>query len=127
MVVGVEQRDGKLYEINIEAGETWTQEKYRAMNELYQKHALDQLRSLAKQDKPFYLNYWPLAPMTFVQEHKSEYNTLNGGTIADSLVEVDDWVGQIVKEINDLGIVDNTIIVVMGDNGPFIQYAGSSG
>ena len=88
MVIGVELQDGKLYEVNIEAGETWTQKKYRAMNELYQEHALDQLRSLAKQDEPFFLNYWPMLPMSFVQEHKSKYNTLNGGTIVDSLVDV---------------------------------------
>ena len=127
MVVGVEQHDGKLYEVNIKAGETWTQKKYREMNELYQKHALDQLRTLAKQDKPFFLNYWPMFPISFVQEHKSEYNTLNGGTVADSLVEVDEWVGQIVKEVDKLGIAENTVIVVMGDNGPFLQHAGPTG
>ena len=127
MVVGVEQRDGKLYEVNIEAGETWTQKKYREMNELYQKNALNQLRTLAKQDKPFFLNYWPMFPINFVQEHKSEYNTLNGGTIAASLVEMDEWVGQILNEVEKLGIAENTVIVVMGDNGPFMQYAGPTG
>jgi len=127
MVVGVEQRDGKLYEVNIKAGDTWTQTKYRAMNELYQEHALDQLRSLAKQDEPFFLNYWPMFPINFVQEHLTEYNTLNGGTIAASLVEMDEWVGQIFEEIDRLGIAENTIIVMMGDNGPFMQYAGPTG
>jgi len=127
MVIGVEQRDGKLYEVNIEAGETWTQKKYRDMNELYQKNALNQLRALAKQDKPFFLNYWPMFPVNFVQEHKSEYNTLNGGTIAASIVEMDEWVGQILDEVENLGIAENTIIVVMGDNGPFMQYAGPTG
>ena len=127
MVVGVEQRDGKLYEVNIKAGETWTQKKYRDMNELYQKHALEQLRNLAKQDKPFFLNYWPMFPINFVQEHKSEYNTLNGGTIAASIVEMDEWIGQILDEVEKLGIAENTIIVVMGDNGPFMQYAGPTG
>lgn len=127
MVVGVELRDGKLYEVNIEAGETWTQKKYREMNELYQKNALRQLRSLAKQDKPFFLNYWPMFPLNFVQEHKAEYNTLNGGTVAASLVEMDEWVGQILKEVENLGIAENTLVVVMGDNGPFMQYAGPTG
>ena len=127
MVIGVEQRDGKLYEVNIEAGETWTQDKYRAMNELYQEHALDQLRSLAGQDKPFFLNYWPMLPISFVQEHKSEYNTLNGGTIADSIVELDEWIGQVLNEVDKLGIAENTVVVVMGDNGPFMQYAGPTG
>ena len=127
MVVGVEQRDGKLYEVNIEAGEDWTQAKYRAMNELYQKNALEQLRALAKEDEPFFLNYWPMFPINFVQEHKREYNTLNGGTIAASIVEMDEWIGEILDEVERLGIAENTLIVVMGDNGPFMQYAGPTG
>ncbi len=127
MVTGVELRDGKLYEVEMEAGEAWTQQKYREMNERYQRNALGQLRTLARQDKPFFLNYWPLFPLSFVQEFKSEYNTLNGGTIADVLVEVDAWIGEIIAEVDKLGIADNTIIIVMGDNGPFMQYAGPSG
>ena len=81
------------------------------MNELYQKNVLNQLRSLAKQDKPFFINYWPMFPISFVQEHKKEYNTLNGGTIAASIVETDEWIGQILKEVENLGIAENTIIV----------------
>jgi arylsulfatase A-like enzyme len=127
MVVGVEQRDGKLYEVNIAAGEDWTQKKYRDMNELYQKNVLSQLRTLAKQDEPFYLNYWPMFPINFVQEPDIEYTTLNGGTIAASIVEMDDWVGDILDEVEKLGIAENTVVVVMGDNGPFMQYAGPTG
>jgi arylsulfatase len=97
------------------------------MNERYQKHALEQLRTLAKQDKPFFLNYWPLFPLNFVQEHLPEYKNLNGGTIANSIVEVDQWVGEIVSEVDKLGIAENTIIVVMGDNGPFMEYLGFTG
>ncbi len=127
MVTGVELRDGKLYEVHMKDGEEWNQKKYREMNERYQRNVLDQLRTLAKQDKPFFLNYWPLFPLSFVQEHNSKYNTLNGGTMADILVEVDEWVGAIIKEVDKLGIAENTIIVVMGDNGPFMLYAGFTG
>ena len=44
-----------------------------------------------------------MLPISFVQEHKSEYNTLNGGTIADSIVELDEWIGQILQEVEKLG------------------------
>jgi len=114
-------------EVDMKAGEAWTQKKYREMNERYQRNAFKQLRKLAKQENPFFLNYWPLFPLSFVQEQNSKYNTLNGGTIADILVEVYEWVGEIVKEVDKLGIAENTIIVVMGDNGPFMQYAGPTG
>jgi arylsulfatase len=127
MVTGVELHDGKLYEVEMESGEAWTQQKYREMNERYQRNALDQIQKLAKQDKPFFLNYWPLFPISFVQEHRSQYNTLNGGTMADILVEVDEWIGEIVAEIDKQGIAENTVIIVMGDNGPFMQYMGPSG
>jgi len=127
MVTGVEIRDGKVYEVDLKAGEVWTQKKYREMNERYQRNVLDQIRKLAKQDKPFYVNYWPLFPLSFVQEFRSKYNTLNGGTMADILVEVDEWVGEIIDEVDKQGIAENTIIVVMGDNGPFMQYIGASG
>ncbi len=63
MVTGVEFRDGKIYEVDLEASEAWTQKKYREMNERYQRNALAQLRLLAEQDKPFFLNYWPLFPL----------------------------------------------------------------
>ena len=56
-----------------------------------------------------------------------EAETLNGGTVAQSIVEVDRWIGEIVAEVDRLGIADNTIIMVMGDNGPFMQYAGITG
>ncbi len=127
MVTGVEVRDGKLYEIDLEAGETWTQAHYREMNERYQRNALEQLRTLSKQDKPFFLNYWPLFPLSFIPSDVSEVRTLNGGTIAESIVEVDLWIGEILDEIERLGIAENTIVIVMGDNGPFMQYAGIGG
>jgi len=127
MVTGVEIRDGKLYEIDLKPGETWTQKKYREMNERFQRNAIAQLQELAVQDKPFFLNYWPLFPLNFVPSDIEKSQTLNGGTIAETIVEVDQWIGEIVAEIDRLGIADNTIVIVMGDNGPFMQYAGIGG
>ncbi len=127
MVCGVEARDGKLYEVDMKPGEKWSQKKYREMNERYQESALKQLRGLAKQDKPFYLNYWPLYPVTFSRLDSKGFKTLNGGSFVESIVEVDEWIGQIIDEVDKLGIAENTIIMVMGDNGTMIQYMGLSG
>lgn len=127
MVMGVEQRDGKLYEVDLEPGEEWNQAKYQEMNARYQENALVQLRSLAKQSKPFFLNYWPLLPSTYTRIDIKESRTLNGGVWAESIVQVDEWIGEIIDEVDKLGIAENTIIMVMGDNGPFMQYRGLSG
>ena len=127
MVTGIEVRDGKAYEVDLESGEKWTQQKYREMNERYQRNALAQLRQLAAEDEPFFLNYWPLYPLNFVRTDFEKFETLNGGTIAETIVEVDSWIGALVAEVDKLGIAENTIIIVMGDNGPFMQYLGPTG
>jgi hypothetical protein len=46
MVTGVELRDGKLYEVDLQPGEEWDAQKYEEMNYRYQEHALEQLRTL---------------------------------------------------------------------------------
>jgi arylsulfatase len=127
MVTGVEVRDGKLYEVDLEPGEVWTEQKYREMNQRYQDNAIEQLRTLAAQDKPFFLNYWPLYPITYVPKMVDQVRTLNGGSSVESLVEMDIWIGDILDEIENLGIAENTIVIIMGDNGPFMQYAGVGG
>ncbi len=127
MVTGVELRNGKIYEVNMEPGEKWTQKKYVEMNQRYQDHALEQLQILAKDDKPFFLNYWPLFPISFTTTDIEEFKTMNGGPIAERIVTVDEWVGEIFTEVDNLGIADNTLIVVMGDNGPFFEYMRMSG
>ncbi|MCZ6875969.1 MAG: sulfatase-like hydrolase/transferase, partial [bacterium] len=127
MVTGVEVRNGKLYEIDLKPGERWSAQKYLEMNERYQRNAVGQLRKLAKQDKPFFLNYWPLYPLAFTRTDIKEFKTLNGGTVAERMQLVDEWIGEIVAEVDKLGIADNTIIMVMGDNGPFMQYLSITG
>ncbi|MCP4902054.1 MAG: sulfatase-like hydrolase/transferase [bacterium] len=127
MLTGVELRDGKLYEVDLKPGERWTQKKYREMNERYQESALEQLRGLAKHDKPFFLNYWPMLPVTFTRTDIEEFMTPNGGTFAEGIVEIDAWVGQILDEVDRLGIADNTIVMAMGDNGTMIEYMGLTG
>ena len=127
MLTGVELRDGKLYEVDMKAGEVWTQEKYQQMNERYQASAMRELRDLAKGDKPFFLNYWPLYPVTFVRNNTGEFKTRNGGSFVEAIIEVDQWIGEIMDEVDSLGIAENTIIMVMGDNGTMIQYMGLSG
>jgi arylsulfatase len=127
MAFGVELRDGKLYEVDMKPGEQWNQNKYREMNLRYQSSVMRELKELANGDKPFFLNYWPLFPVTFARTNSSEFKTLNGGSWAESIVEVDHWIGQIMSEVDNLDIAENTIIMVMGDNGTMTQYKGLTG
>jgi len=126
LVTGVEARKGgKAREVGLEAGEEWTQAHYEEMNERYQHQALEQLRDLAGKDEPFFLQYWPLYPLNFV--HPEQARSQNGGFMADKLEVLDDWFGELLDEVDELGIAGNTLVVFMADNGLMYHYEGTSG
>lgn len=127
LVTGVEAtKGGKAHEVDLKAGEKWTQAHYIKMNERYQRQALEQLTSLSKQDEPFFLQYWPLWPLNFVHD-QAQNKSANGGFFAEKLQLIDGWSGQIFDQLDKLGIADNTLVVFMADNGLMYHYAGPSG
>jgi len=128
MVVGCEASKGGLArEVHMKAGERWTEKKYEDMNQRYQDQTLEHLRKLAKEDKPFFLQYWPLIPLSNPRATTSEYTTPNGGTYVEKMKKLDGWIGDILAEMDTLGVADNTIVVLMGDNGHFTKYSPGSG
>ena len=128
MVTGVEgYRGEKVKEVRMKPGERWTEKKYHEMNVRYQDQTIEHLRKLAQQDKPFFLQYWPLYPLTGPRTTTEEYTTVNGGHYVEKMKLLDKWVGDIMEEMEKLGIADNTIVVAMGDNGHFTKYSPQSG
>lgn len=128
MVTGVEGKRGeKVREVHMKAGERWTEAKYHEMNVRYQEQVMQYLRELAKQDKPFFLEYWPLYPLTGPRTTTEKYTTPNGGNYVEKMKLVDTWIGEIMAEMEELGVADNTIVIVMGDNGHFTKYSPQSG
>ena len=127
LVTGVEaEAGGKAREIDLKAGEEWTQAHYHAMNVRYQKQAMGQLQRLAGEDEPFFLQYWPLYPLNFVHDQMPN-KSRNGGFMAEKLQLLDGWMGELFDEIDRLGIAENTLVVFMADNGLMYHYEGTSG
>lgn len=127
LVTGLEAvRGGLAREVDLQPGEEWTQALYHEMNVRYHRQAIEELRRLAAEDEPFFLQYWPLYPLNFV--HDQEQNiSQNGGFMAEKLELLDVWMGEMFAEFDNLGISENTLVVFMADNGIFKQYAGTSG
>ena len=127
LVTGVEAvKGGQAKEVDLKPGEQWTQAHYHAMNVRYHNQATEQLNKLAKGDKPFFLQYWPLYPLNFV--HDQEQNlSRNGGFHAEKLQLLDGWMGEFFAQMDQLGISENTIVVFMSDNGLMYHYEGTSG
>jgi len=121
------KRGEKVREVHMKPGERWNQKKYNEMNARFQQQTLEQLRMLAKKDEPFFLQYWPVIPLTNPRTTRETYTTPNGGTYVESMKQLDGYIGDILKEMNTLGLDKNTIVVVMGDNGHFTKYSPGSG
>ena len=126
LVTGVEaEAGGMAREVDMAAGEEWTQAKYEDMNERYQRQILQQLERLAGEDEPFFLQYWPLYPLNFV--YPDQAISRNGGFHADKLQLLDGWIGDLLTRVDELGLRDNTIVILMADNGLMYHYEGPSG
>ncbi|MFW2366325.1 MAG: sulfatase-like hydrolase/transferase [Desulforhopalus sp.] len=127
LVTGLEAKKGeKAHEVDLKPGELFSQAHYVKMNERYQQQTIEQLQRLAKKDEPFFLQYWPLYPLNFV--HDQEQNlSANGGFMAEKLQLLDGWLGEIFDEVDRLGIAENTLVVLMADNGLMYHYEGTSG
>ena len=69
----------------------------------------------AIEKKPFYVAFWPLmlawAPFP-------ERETLSGGILQEALVRLDPFIGKLIDQLKTLGIAENTLVILMADNGP---------
>ncbi len=72
-------------------------------------------------DEPFFAFYaspWPHAPV-FAGD---EFDGTSGlGTYVDCVTEVDYYLGQLFDTLEDLGVLEDTIIIFTSDNGPALE------
>ncbi|MEO1091349.1 MAG: sulfatase-like hydrolase/transferase [Pseudomonadota bacterium] len=128
MVTVIEGRaGGPVREVRMAPGERWTAAKYDEMNQTFQDQTLESLRELAAREEPFFLQYWPLLPLDNTRAGRDGPESPNGGLYADKMQQLDAWFGELFAEMETLGIAENTIVVLMGDNGHFTKYSPQSG
>ncbi|MEP1198335.1 sulfatase-like hydrolase/transferase [Tateyamaria sp.] len=118
---------GPIREIRMAAGERWNAQKYNEMNQAFQDKAMEELVRLAGGEEPFFLQYWPLLPLDNTRAGRDGPQSPNGGLYADKMQLVDEWLGAMFDSMEELGVADNTIVVLMGDNGHFTKYSPQSG
>lgn len=80
--------------------------------------------------KPFFIylaHSMPHAPLAVSDKFKGKSEQ---GLYGDVLMEIDWSVGEVLKTLRELGLEENTLVVLTSDNGPWINYgnhAGSAG
>ncbi len=90
-------------------------EDYLAMDVESEKRTIEFIRANAKGDDPFFVCYWPQMVSFIASPQKT---TSNRGLFAEGFTNVDNFLIEVMDELKQLGIDDNTLLVAMADNGP---------
>ena len=89
--------------------------------------ASDWLKRTHKGDKPFFLWFAPTAMHQKIHI-PPEYIGRSGHSIyADGLIHLDDLIGKLLKQLDDSGLSDNTIVMFTSDNGVNLAHWPEAG
>ena len=80
-----------------------------------QKRTIEFIRKNAAAKKPFDVDYWPVATSFLGFPNRV---TASGGLSQEALARLDVWIGNLMSELKNLGIAENTLVILMADNGP---------
>ena len=84
----------------------------------YERRARDFIKRNADAGRPFFL-YYCHSLLHLPTIPRAEFKGATGhGDFADCLLELDHDFGRLLDHLDQLGIVENTIVVFFGDNGP---------
>jgi arylsulfatase A-like enzyme len=113
----VEPRWGKVGKQKIEDTGPLTVKRMPTVDEEFLAAAQKFIDTSAKQNKPFFV--WFNSTRMHINTHlKPESLGRTGkGIEADGMVEHDGMVGQLLKQLDNLGVGDNTIVLYTTDNG----------
>ncbi len=65
------------------------------------------------------------APEEYILPYKQRGQSTNFATLNGMLTHLDTQVGRVIAAVDSLGLMDNTVIIFMSDNGP--NYSGADG
>ncbi|PWJ44546.1 arylsulfatase [Sediminitomix flava] len=94
-----------------------TKKRMETIDDEVMSYAQNFIEKAVKEDKPFFT--WVNTSRMHVWTHlKPESEGVTGqGVYADGMVEHDGHVGQLLKQLEELGIEENTIVIYATDNG----------
>jgi arylsulfatase A-like enzyme len=93
------------------------------LTERYTEKAVHVMRRAVATERPFFLYYAHHAPHTPLYASEEFLGRSRGGLYGDVVEELDWSVGELLREIRDLGIDDETLVVFTSDNGPWLLWA----
>ncbi|MEM8957136.1 MAG: hypothetical protein AAGC86_04895 [Pseudomonadota bacterium] len=91
-----------------------------AMESSFEKATLDLIRRNASENHPFHVARWPQATSFLGVPDRVR---TSGGFLQEALARLDVRIGRLKPELESLGIAQNTLVILMADNGPMTHNA----
>ena len=92
-------------------------ERMETVDEEFLSSALDFIDRKTKEGGPWFCYFNPTRMHIFTHLQPSSVGKTGLGHYPDGMVELDGYVGQLLKKLDDLKVADNTIVVFTTDNG----------
>jgi arylsulfatase A-like enzyme len=91
------------------------------MADIFLIKAQDYIKDKSKEKDPFFLYYAMQQPHVPRTPHPRFIGKSGMGSRGDVILELDWCVGELVKTLEDQGILENTLIIFSSDNGPVLN------
>jgi len=113
----VEEKFGKVGKQKIENTGPLTKKRMETVDEEFIGSALDFMDRKTKEGTPWFCYFNPTRMHVFTHLKPSSVGKTGLGLYPDGMVELDGYVGELLKKLDDLKVADNTIVVFTTDNG----------
>ena len=99
---------------------------YYAIEAECQKRTLDFIKKSVKADKPFFISYQPVVASFLGTQPGEKKKTVSASLLHEFFADLDIWLPKLQQTLKDEGIEDNTLVILMADNGP-MTHGGPPG
>ncbi len=114
--------EGKKGGKTLEWRDTSKTENYWDIIAESRKRTMNFIDRAVEAKKPFFIAHHPILLSFLPDPRNPKKRTANKNVLAEALEDIDDFVGELFEHLEEKGIAENTLVVVMADNGPFIHY-----
>lgn len=98
------------------------EDDYYAMEAECQKRTIEFIKKSVKAKKPFFISYQPIAASFLGTQPGTPKHTVAASILPEFLKSFDKWLPTLMQTLKDEGIEENTLVILMADNGPMTHH-----
>ena len=95
---------------------------YYAIQGEREKRTLSFIEKSVAANKPFFIAYHPVVGSFLGTQPGQKKQTVAAGITQEFFVQLDNWVPELLKTLKDQGVEENTLVILMADNGPMTHH-----